>query len=553
MRTWLCILCLTASWVLPGCGQRTPESHAPAASASAPTASAKSVGSSSADLLASATPVAAPVGGLGTSARQQDAHNYVLTLAEEAAVPSRERYAPIIEHQFVAAADEPVSTFSIDVDTASYANLRRFLQLGQRPPVDAVRVEELVNYFRYDYQPPSGGAPFAAHLEVAGCPWQPRHRLAKIGLKGRDVPAGARPPCNLVFLIDVSGSMNHPLKLPLVKHALQLLVDQLGEADHIALTVYAGAAGMPLPPTSASRKGEILAALQRLQAGGSTHGSLGIRLAYDVARKHFVPGGLNRVILCTDGDFNVGVTSDHELEELIASEAKSGVFLNVLGFGMGNLQDAKLERIADRGNGQYAYIDSLEEARRTLVEHIQGTLVTIAKDVKIQVEFDPQRVAGYRLVGYENRRLANEDFANDAKDAGEIGAGHAVTAFYEIIPAAEVPPPGEAEFLKLRLRYKAPDSDESRLAEFAGVDPGRTFEAASTDFRFAAAVAMFGMLLRNSETSGAASWPLVETVARGSLGDDPRGERREFLSLVGTARSLLGGSTGAASVETSRR
>jgi Ca-activated chloride channel family protein len=462
-----------------------------------------------------------------------------------------EGYAPIVEQGFIAAAQQPVSTFSIDVDTASYSNVRRFLQQHQRPPRDAVRIEELVNYFKYDYTPPTNDAPFTAHLEVAGCPWQPRHRLAKIGLKGREVSTGQRSPCNLVFLIDVSGSMNHPLKLPLVKQSLRMLVEQLGEADHIALTVYAGAAGMPLPPTPGDRQGEILQSLDRLSAGGSTHGSMGIRLAYEVAKKNFVPGGINRVILCTDGDFNVGVTSHDELESLISTEAKSGVFLTVLGYGMGNLQDGRLERIADRGNGHYAYIDSIAEAKRTLVDQIQGTLVTIAKDVKIQAEFDPKYVAAYRLVGYENRQLANQDFANDAKDAGEIGAGHSVTAFYELIPTDAVAA-GSVEFFKLRLRYKAPDVDQSQLVEFAGIDPGRSFEAASNDYRFAAAVAMFGMLLRDSELNGAATWPVVENTATAAMGDDARGERREFLSLVRTARELSGSGT-STSIQTSSR
>lgn len=448
-----------------------------------------------------------------------------------------EGYRPIIEPGFITAAQENTSTFSIDVDTASYSNVRRFLQLGQLPPVDAVRIEEMLNYFSYEEMPPATTGPFSAHLEIAGCPWNPAHRLAKIGLKGREVPAAARPQCNLVFLIDVSGSMNHPKKLPLVKESLRLLVEQLGEADHIALTAYAGSAGLVLPSTSASRKADILAAIDRLNAGGSTNGAGGIRLAYQTAVENKIDGGANRVILCTDGDFNVGVSSASELEQLITQEAKRGVFLTVLGFGMGNLQDQKLETLADRGNGHYAYIDSIAEARKALVEELSGTLVTIAKDVKIQVEFAKEHVAGYRLVGYENRQLANQDFANDAKDAGEIGAGHTVTALYEIIPQDRTIP-ANTDLLKLRLRFKAPEADKSELAEFVGRDTGREFTAASNDFRFASSVAMAGMLLRNSEYKGTATWDAVREVSMDARGSDTRGQRTEFLGLVNRAREL---------------
>lgn len=448
-----------------------------------------------------------------------------------------EGYKPIIEPGYITTAQENTSTFSIDVDTASYSNVRRFLQAGSLPPVDAVRIEELLNYFQYEEMPAPKDGPFAAHLEIAGCPWNPAHRVAKIGLKGREIAPAARPQCNLVFLIDVSGSMNHPKKLPLVKESLKLLVEQLGEADHIALTVYAGAAGTVLPPTSASRKQDIFKALDRLHAGGSTNGAGGIQLAYQVAADNKIPGGANRVILCTDGDFNVGITRDDDLEHLIAREAKRGVFLTVLGFGMGNLQDAKLERLADRGNGHYGYIDSLAEAKKALVEELSGTLVTIAKDVKIQVEFDKQHIVGYRLIGYENRRLENQDFANDAKDAGEIGAGHSVTALYELIPQQQAIP-ANADILKLRLRYKAPEADRSELAEFVGRDTGRTFEAASPDFRFASSVAMAGMVLRNSEYRGSATWDTVLATANQARGNDVRGQRAEFIGLMEKAQRL---------------
>lgn len=448
-----------------------------------------------------------------------------------------EGYKPIIEPGYITTAQENTSTFSIDVDTASYSNVRRFLNAGTLPPVDAVRIEELLNYFQYEEMPAPKDGPFAAHLEIAGCPWNPAHRVAKIGLKGREIAPAARPQCNLVFLIDVSGSMNHPKKLPLVKESLKLLVEQLGEADHIALAVYAGAAGTVLPPTSASRKQDIFQALDRLHAGGSTNGAGGIQLAYQVAANNKIPGGANRVILCTDGDFNVGITRDDDLEHLIAREAKRGVFLTVLGFGMGNLQDAKLERLADRGNGHYGYIDSLAEAKKALVEELSGTLVTIAKDVKIQVEFDKQHIAGYRLIGYENRRLENQDFANDAKDAGEIGAGHTVTALYELIPQQQMIP-ANADILKLRLRYKTPEADRSDLAEFVGRDTGRTFEAASPDFRFASSVAMAGMVLRNSEYRGTATWDTVLALANQARGNDVRGQRAEFIGLIEQARRL---------------
>lgn len=455
----------------------------------------------------------------------------------EEAITTGEGYAPIPETGFTTTANENTSTFSIDVDTASYSNVRRFLQLGQLPPVDAVRIEELLNYFAYEEIPPATNGPFSAHLEIAGCPWNAAHRLAKVSLKGREIAPAARPQCNLVFLIDVSGSMNHPKKLPLVKQSLQLLVEQLGEADHIAMTVYAGAANVNLSSTSASRKADILAAINRLEAGGSTNGAGGIRLAYQVATENKIVGGANRVILCTDGDFNVGVSSERELEQLITQEAKRGVFLTVLGFGMGNLQDKKLETLADRGNGHYAYIDSLAEAKKALVEELSGTLVTIAKDVKIQVEFDKQHVAGYRLLGYENRRLANQDFANDAKDAGEIGAGHTVTALYELIPQNEAIP-AQADVMKLRLRFKTPEGDKSDLAEFVGRDTGRTFAAASNDFRFASAVAMTGMLLRNSEYRGTATWDAITQTATAARGNDARGQRSEFLTLVAKAQRL---------------
>ncbi len=468
----------------------------------------------------------------------------------------REQYDLIQENSFRLAAQEPLSTFSVDVDTASYANVRRMILAGQRPPVDAVRLEELVNYFPYDYPEPDGDQPFSVSAEVAGCPWQPQHRLVRIGLKARSIDWQQRPLSNLVFLLDVSGSMSDPNKLPLVKESMRLLLAQLGENDRVAMVVYAGAAGLVLDSTSCDRKEEILAALSSLQAGGSTAGGAGIELAYRVAQEHFVPGGLNRVILCTDGDFNVGVSDRGSLVRLVEDQAKAGVFLTVLGFGMGNLQDSTLEQLADKGNGNYAYVDSALEARKVLVEQAGGTLLTVAKDVKIQVEMNPARVAAYRLIGYENRVLAHQDFNDDRKDAGEIGAGHTVTALYQVVPVGvpiEVPgidplryqqptqvsaAAGGPELLFVKLRSKRPDGDTSSLVSLAVEDRGVALERSSEDFRFAAAVTAFGLLLRGSEQRGAASWEMVRTLAGASLGDDRGGYRAGFVALVDRARTL---------------
>jgi Ca-activated chloride channel family protein len=465
-----------------------------------------------------------------------------------------EGYARIDESEFQNTTQHPLSTFSIDVDTASYANVRRFLSEGSLPPADAVRIEELVNYFPYAYAAPTGDAPFAVHTEVMGCPWEPAHRLVRIGLKAKEIPLAARPPGNLVFLIDVSGSMQMPSKLPLVKEALRLLVEQLDERDHVALVVYAGSAGLVLPSTSGERKEELLAAIERLEAGGSTNGGAGIELAYRIASERFRPGGTNRVILATDGDFNVGTTSHAELTRLIEAKAKSGVFLTVLGFGTGNLEDDTMEQLSARGNGNYAYIDTINEARKALGEQLTGTLLTVAKDVKLQAEWNPARAAAYRLVGYENRLLAPEDFRDDAKDAGEIGAGHTVTALYEVVPAGAALPgrpvdplkyqrPREAaaaseELLTLKLRYKRPEGRESVPLELAVVDPGAPFAAASADSRFAAAVAAFGMVLRESPHRGTATFESVIAMAEDTGAANGDAHRREFVELARKARAL---------------
>lgn len=475
-----------------------------------------------------------------------------------------EGYAVIDENPFLPAAGNPLSTFAVDVDTGSYANVRRLLNQRARPPTDAVRIEELLNYFPYTYSGPSAEdeTPFAAHLEVASAPWAPEHRLVRIGLKAREI-AGARAAANLVFLLDVSGSMAQPNKLPLVKEAMRQLVQRLHPDDRVAIVTYAGNSGLALPSTPAARSQDILSALKALTPGGSTNGAMGIQLAYDIAKANFVTGGINRVILCTDGDFNVGVTSTGDLTQLVAEKARSGVYLTALGFGTGNIRDDTLERLADRGNGNYGYIDSPKEARKLLVEQVDGTLVTVAKDVKVQVEFNPAQVQAYRLIGYENRMLRQEEFNDDTVDAGEIGAGHTVTALYEVIPTgvawegrtnvdplkyqqvdaieADDKAPRAApspELLTVKLRYKAPDSDTSRRVEFPLVDRGTSFAEASADFRFAAAVAGFGMSLRESPHRGSTTLAHVAEWASGALGNDAGGYRREFVSLVHRAIAI---------------
>jgi len=471
-----------------------------------------------------------------------------------------EAYAYQAETGFVEAVLNPLSTFAIDVDTASYANVRRFLNQGRLPPVDAVRIEELLNYFPYRYAAPAGADPLGVTLEVAAAPWAPEHRLVRVGLKGREVTTGERPAANLVFLLDVSGSMNQPNKLPLVQESLRLLVARLRPDDRVAIVTYAGSSGLALPSTPVARAAEILAAVAELRPGGSTNGAMGIQLAYDIAKANFAGGGINRVILCTDGDFNVGVTSEGELARLIGEKAKSGVFLTVLGFGMGDYQDARLERLADQGNGHYGYIDSKREAEKLLVAQVNGTLVTVAKDVKVQVEFNPARVAGYRLLGYENRRLAREDFNNDAVDAGELGAGHTVTALYEVVPAGRTLPetaqvdalkyqrPDDSgrtsasdELLTVKVRFKEPASDVSARREWPLLDAGFGFAAASADFKFSAAVAGFGLLLRDSPHRGSTTWADVTAWAQAGLGDDAGGYRGEFLTLVEQAADLSRG------------
>jgi len=470
-----------------------------------------------------------------------------------------EAYARIEDNRFLAAAANPLSTFSIDVDAASYSNVRRFLSQGTLPPPDAVRLEELVNYFSYTYPDQTGSRPFAVSADVGPCAWEPEHRLVRIGLQARKMATRDLPPSNLVFLIDVSGSMQSEDKLPLVKQAFRALVQELRPEDRVAIVVYAGAAGLVLPSTSGADKSTILGAIERLEAGGSTAGGAGLRLAYDVARENHLSEGNNRVILATDGDFNVGDSSDAEMIRLVETRREEGTFLTVLGFGTGNLKDTKMEQMADKGNGHYAYIDSFREAHKVFVREFGGTLFTVAKDVKIQVEFNPARVQSYRLLGYENRILAKEDFADDRKDAGEIGAGHAVTALYEIVPTGASPvaigddsltyqqvtlrpSSGHSpELLTIRLRYKEPTGSKSRFLSVPVVDRG---QRGSDDFRFASAVAAFAMVLRNSEYKGAADYNLVLALAREARGEDEEGYRQEFISMVERARALsMGGDT----------
>ncbi len=477
-----------------------------------------------------------------------------------------EAYDQIIENPFLAVLQNPLSTFSIDVDTASYSNMRRFLSGGSLPPAGSVRIEELINYFDYDYPIPSGNTPFSVNVEIADCPWNAGHRLARIGLKGHPDPAamlglepGQRLAHNLVFLIDVSGSMHPANKLPLLKTGMKMLAEQLTEGDRVAIVVYAGATGLVLPSIDCGNAQSVIDALDQLQSGGSTNGGAGIELAYKVAADNFVKGGVNRVILATDGDFNVGTTNQSELIELIEKKAKTGVFLTVLGFGMGNYKDSTLEKLADKGNGNYAYIDTEAEARKVLVEEMTGTLVTIAKDVKIQIEFNPAEVGAYRLLGYENRIMAKEDFNDDTKDAGEIGAGHTVTALYEIVPAGmetgvrgvdplkyqpqPTPPPvadSSGEMMTVKLRYKLPDGDRSTLMSYPIVDQGLGLSTASGDFHFAASVASFGMLLRSSQYSGNSTYAGVLDLAAAGLvrGGRVDERRQEFMELVRKAELL---------------
>ena len=469
-------------------------------------------------------------------------------------------YDAITDNPFVAVSQQPLATFSSNVDTASYANVRSFLTRNQWPPKDAVRIEELINYFSYEYPQASGPNPITPNMEVAAAPWNPQHRLVRVGIKAKDVPMGQKPS-NLVFLIDVSGSMSTPERLPLLKSGLRMLVDKLTESDKVSIVTYAGASGIALQPTSGDRKNDILRLIEGLQAQGGTNGGAGIQTAYEMAVSNFINGGVNRVILATDGDFNIGITNQNDLVRLIEDKAKSGVFLTVLGFG-NNFKDSLLVKLADRGHGNYAFIDGLNEARKVLVEQMGSTLMTVAKDVKIQIEFNPAQVTAYRLIGYENRVLGAQDFNNDQKDAGDMGAGHTVTALFEVVPrGVQINVPGldplryqqqpapqplardaqtSREMLNLKIRYKDPEASESRLLSVPLVDRGGSFANASADFRFAAAVAGFGMILRDSPYKGSANLDWVIATATSSRGEDKNGYRQEFIGLVERALQIRG-------------
>lgn len=478
---------------------------------------------------------------------------------EKTAAFNTEDYDNIVENKFLAAKSSPLSTFSIDVDEAAYSNVRRYLNGGNLPPAGAVRIEEMINYFDYNYPQPADSVPFSVNTEIAGCPWNPQHKLVHIGLQGKAMPVAQLPPANLVFLIDISGSMDEPNKLPLVQSSLKLLTGQLRENDKVSIVVYAGNAGLVLPSTSGSNKTTIRNAIDNLQAGGSTAGGAGIQLAYKVARENFIEKGNNRVILATDGDFNIGPSSDDELVQIIEQERKKGVFLSVLGFGMGNYKDNKMQQLADKGNGNHSYIDNINEARKVLVNEFGSTLFTIAKDVKIQIEFNPAAVQAYRLIGYENRILGAEEFNDDKKDAGELGAGHTVTALYEIIPVGikdnfsqtvdslkyQSPARTTAaafssnEIMTIKLRYKKPAEELSRLITHPVTNSSIELSATSDNFRFSAAVAEFGMLLRNSAYKQSSTFPQLLDLAKSAKGKDENGYRAEFLQLVSTASSLV--------------
>ena len=542
------VLVLLVSMIFSGCTSKSTVSNS----------SNKTMSDDSYDVARNESYSTTPKMSSNTTANSSMGNRTGITSEQSADVEKKsngERYAEITENPFLEVVRAPLSTFSIDVDTAAYANVRRYLNDGQLPPKSAVRIEELINYFEYDYPQPIGDVPFAVYPEVAECAWNPNHKIVHIGLQGKKVSMEDTPPSNLVFLIDVSGSMQPSDRLPLLKDSLPYLVNQLTSKDRVSIVVYAGSGGLVLPSTSADNKGEILSAIENLKTGGSTNGGAGIQMAYRIAQENFIQGGNNRVILATDGDFNVGLSGDSELVNLIENKRQSGVFLSVLGVGTGNLNDSMMEKLADKGNGNYSYIDSMEEARKALGRQASGTLYTIAKDVKIQVEFNPAKVAGYRLIGYENRLLADRDFNDDTKDAGEIGAGHTVTAIYEIIPAGQkIENPGvddlkyskvepsntnfSAELMTVKLRYKEPKEDQSKLMSIGVLDRNYSIENASENVRFASAVAQFGLLLRDSRYKGNASFANIQNLASSALGNDFRNYRNEFLGLVNKAKNL---------------
>lgn len=478
-------------------------------------------------------------------------------IASQVTQSGDESYSSISENGFTDVKTNPLSTFSVDVDAASYSNVRRFINGGQLPPPEAVRIEEMVNYFKYNLPGPANGEPVAIHTELSSAPWNAKHHLLRIGLKAKTIDAGKLPASNLVFLVDVSGSMDEPNKLPLVKASMKMLADQLRPIDKVAIVTYAGEAGVALPSTTGDKKETILAAIDNLNAGGSTNGGEGIKMAYHIAKENFMKNGNNRIVMATDGDFNVGPSSDEDMEQLIVKERESNVAISIMGFGMGNLKDSKMETLADKGNGNYAYIDNITEARKALVTEFGGTLFTVAKDVKLQIEFNPAKVQAYRLLGYEDRMLNKEDFNNDRKDAGDMGSGHTVTALYEIVPAGikddyvasvdplkyqkAAPAPYEetsGEMLTIKFRYKETGSSKSKMSLATVSGSPKNFNSTSVDFRFAAAVAEFGMLLRNSEFAQHSAFDQVISIAKSAKGEDEDGYRSEFVRLAESARLL---------------
>lgn len=460
-----------------------------------------------------------------------------------------EEYASLIENPFELTESQPVSTFSIDVDNASYSNIRRMINEGQTVDKNAVRIEEMVNYFKYDYPQPQNNQPFSINTEYSDSPWNPQHKLLKIGLQGKNVPMNNLPPSNIVFLVDTSGSMSEDNKLPLLKESLKVLLNQLRPQDKVGIVAYAGSAGVVLSSTSASEKARILEAFEKLEAGGSTAGGEGIELAYKLAKENFIKGGNNRVVLATDGDFNVGTSSVANLETLIEEKRKTGIFLTCLGYGMGNYKDDKMETLADKGNGNYAYIDNLQEANKFLGKEFAGNIYTIAKDVKIQIEFNPKYVKSYRLIGYENRKLRNEDFENDQIDAGELGSGHTVTALYEIIPtnvSSEFLPKesklkysstsnskkNEDELATIKFRYKKPAGDKSIEINKIVKNSNPATAQTSSDFKFASSVAWFGLVLRDSKLIKKKNLNEIQNLAKQNKGKDENGYRTEFVNLI---------------------
>lgn len=495
------------------------------------------------------------VAGTTAGAYKKSKEGYHIRGGRTNAEYNTEEYGRIYDNEFKDSKKDPLSTFSIDVDKASYSNVRRFITQNQLPQADAVRIEEMINYFSYNYPKPTNNQPFSITTEYTDCPWNKNHQLIHIGLQGKEIAMDNLPANNLVFLLDVSGSMESEDKLPLLKSGLRLLVEQMRPQDKVAIVVYAGAAGVVLPSTSGEHKDRIYDALEKLQAGGSTAGGEGILLAYKTAKDNFMNKGNNRIILATDGDFNVGVSSDGELTRLIEEKREEGVFLSVLGFGTGNYKDSKMEQLADKGNGNYAYIDNILEAKKVLVKEMGGTLLTIAKDVKLQIEFNPAKVKAYRLVGYENRLLNNEDFNDDKKDAGELGSGHTVTAIYEIIPASSTelvasidnlkyqqvaahPASESNEVMTIKFRYKEPKESTSQLISHIVLDKKTPFSAATENCKFAVSVAEFGMLLRDSKFKGDSDFKHIIALAKESKGKDEEGYRAEFIRLVEMAELL---------------